>query len=66
MASITSESGGRKRIQFFDPSGKRRTIRLGKATKPQANAFVAGLDDLVSAASVAASINASTAEWLGE
>ncbi len=30
MASIGKDPGGRKRILFVAPSGKRKTIRLGK------------------------------------
>jgi len=36
MATIGNDTNGRKRILFFDPAGKRKTIYLGKATKQQA------------------------------
>jgi hypothetical protein len=30
MASISTDSGGKRRIMFVDAHGKRRQIRLGK------------------------------------
>jgi integrase len=37
MASIISDPGGRKRIQFTNGNGRRKTIRLGHATMQQAH-----------------------------
>ena len=39
MATIGNDPNGRKRILFVAPDGKRKTIRLGKATMKQATAF---------------------------
>ena len=39
MATIGNDPNGFKRILFVAPDGKRKTIRLGKATMKQATAF---------------------------
>ena len=39
MASIANDPNGRRRIEFVGRDGKRRTIRLGKATAKEAEAF---------------------------
>jgi hypothetical protein len=39
MASINRESNGRRTIQFIGPDGKRRSIRLGKASQRLAEGF---------------------------
>jgi integrase len=51
MASIANDKGGRKRILFMDPagSGKRKTIRLGKATRGQAEKFKDKVQSLIAA-----------------
>lgn len=47
MASIGNDSNGRKRVLFLHPDGTRRTIRLGKVTTRQAEAFALKVDNLV-------------------
>lgn len=65
MASIGKEAGGRKRILFVAPDGKRRTVRLGKTSIKQAEAFKIKLEALV-AASFSRSMDPETARWVGE
>jgi hypothetical protein len=47
MATIGNDPGGFKRILFVAPDGKRKTIRLGKATMKQANAFKVKVEALI-------------------
>ena len=46
MASIANDSGGRRRILFIAADGKRRTLRLGKATAKQAEAVKVRIEPL--------------------
>ena len=48
MASITTESNGRRTIQFCGVDGKRHSFRLGKATDNQAKSAQAAIEQLVS------------------
>ncbi len=47
MASIGNDPNGRKRILFIAGDGKRKTIRLGKVSMRQAEAFKVKLESLV-------------------
>jgi integrase len=47
MATIGNDPNGFKRILFVAPDGKRKTIRLGKATMKQANAFKVKVEALL-------------------
>src|SRR5690349_12733457 len=47
MATIGKDPNGFKRILFVAPDGKRKTIRLGKATMKQATAFKAKVEALI-------------------
>lgn len=47
MASITNDRGGRKRIQFMVGDGNRRAIRLGKASRRQAETFAGYVEKLL-------------------
>ena len=47
MATIGTESNGRRRILFVAGDGKRKTVRLGKVSQRQAEAFKARLEVLV-------------------
>lgn len=49
MASISSESGGRRRVQFVAGDGSRQTVRLGKVTQRQAEAFKVKLEAMIGA-----------------
>lgn len=47
MATIGNDPNGFKRILFVAPDGKRKTIRLGKATMRQATAFKVKVEGLI-------------------
>jgi integrase len=47
MATIGSDPNGHKRILFVAPDGKRKTVRLGKATMKQATAFKVKVEALI-------------------
>ena len=63
MASVISDAGGRKRIQFVGPDGKRRTVRLGVCGIAQARGFASLVDELI-AANWAHSVSPDTAKRL--
>ena len=48
MASIIKDPGGRRRIQFTDADGSRRTIRLGRCSQRDATAFRVRVEALAS------------------
>ena len=66
MASIGKEAGGTKRILFYAPDGKRKTIRLGKCTQRQAEAVCLRVERLVTAMLTGHSPDDETARWLAE
>lgn len=63
MASIGKDRNGRKRILFVAEDGSRKTIRLGKSTLKQAEAFKVKLDALV-AGRITSNIDDETARWV--
>ncbi len=65
MASIGKEPNGRKRLLFVAEDGSRKTIRLGKMTAKQADAFKAKLESLL-AWRGSGRIEPDTARWLME
>src|SRR3954452_1849314 len=65
MATIGNDSNGRKRILFMAGDGTRKTIRLGKLSKKQAERFMAKLEVLIGQ-SITASIDDETSRWLAE
>ena len=64
MASIGLDSGGRRRILFMAPDGKRKTLRLGKASQRIAEAFKTKIESLVSAAITNSPLDDEVARWL--
>jgi hypothetical protein len=64
MASIGNDPGGRRRILFVAPDGKRKTIRLGVATKRQAEAVKRHVENLATAAITHTSADPATSRWL--
>ena len=66
MASIGKESGGTRRILFYAPDGKRKTIRLGKCSQRQAEAVCLRVERLVTAKITGHSPDDETARWLAE
>lgn len=65
MASIYTESNGRKAIQFAGSDGKRRTIRLGSVSMRQAEAVKSRVEDLAHAALTGGAPRPETSAWLG-
>ncbi|MBV8781098.1 MAG: phage integrase SAM-like domain-containing protein, partial [Phycisphaerae bacterium] len=63
MAAIGSEPNGRKRILFVAGDGSRKTIRLGKVTVKQAEAFRVKAEALIGA-SITGNVDAETSRWL--
>jgi integrase len=66
MASIGKEAGGTKRILFYAADGKRKTIRLGKATQRQAEAVCLRVEKLVTAKLTGHPPDDETTRWLNE
>jgi integrase len=63
MASIGQEPGGRKRILFVAGDGKRRTVRIGKASRKQAETFRVKVESLVTARLTKGAMDDETARW---
>jgi hypothetical protein len=53
MASITTQRGGNRYIQFVDENSARKTIRLGKCDRKSAESFCRHVETLLAAATVA-------------
>ena len=66
MASIGKDKNGTKRILFYAADGKRKTIRLGKATQRQAEAVCLRVERLVTAKLTGHSPYDETSRWLSE
>ena len=64
MASISNDPGGRRRLQFVTPDGKRMTIRLGKVPKKAAESVARYVEDLIAAKISGQSILRDTAAWV--
>jgi integrase len=65
MASIANDPNGRRRIQFVDSQGNRRTIRLGKCPQKIADTIKSRIEAIIAAKSAKTAIDRETAEWLG-
>ena len=64
MASICDDPNGRRRIQFKGADGKRRTIRLGKISRKQAQVIKLKVEALVSASISGHTPSDETARWV--
>jgi integrase len=64
MATIGNDPEGRKRILFFSPQGKRKTIRLGKVSKRQAEHVKSHVEALASARRHGTILDDRTQDWL--
>ena len=65
MASMISAPNGRKRIQFVAGDRTRKTIRLGKATRRQADGIKVKVEQLVLAATgITGVVDDETSKWL--
>src|SRR5436190_23677189 len=63
MATIGNDPNGFRRILFVAGDGSRKTIRLGKATMKQAEAFKVKVEALVGTG-ITGSMDDETARWL--
>jgi integrase len=64
MATIGRDPGGRKRILFVAPDGKRKTIRLGKVSEKAAMAVKLKVEPLVTAAMLKRPPDDETTRWV--
>jgi len=66
MASIVSDPNGYRRILFVAADGSRKTIRLSKCSKRDAETICGYVEDLVAAKVSGLSAKRATAVWVGE
>ncbi len=66
MASIARDPGGRKRILFVDPDGKRKPIRLGKMSVKDAEVVKNKVEALVASLLSGRSPDDEVSRWVGE
>ncbi len=66
MASISTDSGGKRRILFVDATGARRQIRLGHVPMKTATTIKARVENLLAATLAGHAIDGDTAGWLGD
>src|SRR5262245_21786202 len=64
MASITDDPNGRKRIQFVAGDGSRKTIRLGKVDRKNAETFRLRVEKMIAVAIVGGVPDDETSEWI--
>ena len=64
MASLANDPGGRRRILFVDTDGNRKTIRLGKMSKRQAEAVKLRIEDLAASKISGGNPSDETARWI--
>ncbi len=65
MATIVNRPNGHRWIQFKGLDGKRKTIRLGVATKQQATEFKTRVEFLLAARAMGEPPDMQTAQWVG-
>src|SRR5689334_15498116 len=66
MATIGTDSNGRRRILYYAADETRKTIRLGKVTRRDAETFKGYVERLVSAKITGSSVEDEAARWLAE
>uniref|UniRef100_A0A7C2NT85 Site-specific integrase n=1 Tax=Schlesneria paludicola TaxID=360056 RepID=A0A7C2NT85_9PLAN len=66
MASVCCDPNGLKRVLFTGLDRRRRTIRLGKCPKRDADTFARHVENILSAARSRNAVEPTTADWLGE
>ena len=64
MASVATEPGGRRRILFEAPDGKRKTLRLGKVSKRAADGVKDRVEQLLESLVFKRAMPADLAEWV--
>lgn len=66
MASVANDGGGRRRILFFGPDGRRHALRLGKVPQRTADAVKLRIELLVAAAMGRQAPDLETSRWLAD
>lgn len=64
MASISSASNGTRMLQFTGPDGGRRTIRLGKVSKRDAETIKSFIERIIQQRIAGVPLDAPTADWI--
>lgn len=64
MSSVSNDPNGRRRLLFMAPDGTRKTIRLGKCSKRDAERVAGYVDDLNTAMIRGGAMSRDTAAWL--
>jgi integrase len=64
MASISTDTNGRRRILFTMTDGARKQIRLGKASKKDAKTIRDRIEEIIKANGLNMAIDADTVRWL--
>ena len=65
MASVSRDAGGKRRILFVAPDGKRKAIRLGKVSQRTAEQVKFRIEQLLEAKLTGYAVDADTAQWIG-
>ena len=65
MASVSND-GGRRRVQFIHPDGRRLPIRLGKVSQRTAEAFARRVEQLLECMRLKQPMDADLASWVTE
>lgn len=66
MASIANDAGGRRRVQFVDPNGDRKTIHLGKMPIRGAEKVKTRVEQLLAMKITGHAMETDLANWLEE
>jgi integrase len=66
MASISNEPNGRRTVQFVDTDGRRRSVRLGKVSKRQAETVRARIEELIASRATGQGYPPELTAWLDE
>jgi integrase len=66
MASICDDPGGRRRILFVAPDGKRRTLYLGRIDRRATESIKLRIEALLASALSGCPIDAETARWVAD
>ena len=66
MASLVNDPNGRRRIQFVNPDGQRKTIRLGKVSKRNAEAIKWRVEKLLECKRLNQPIDGNMTVWIAD
>ncbi len=64
MASVVNRPNGRREIQFTDATGKRKTVRLGKMSKRDAESVKTRIEHLLTSQITKRPLEGDTARWV--